>query len=257
VEALQKLDADALVRASLAVTGGGLAAVRAGLGPTIGPSLPDHPVDAVRAGSGAGVNAVLGCTTHEMVAFLGTPDLFAADEATVREMLRGTLGDDADLVYDGYRSAAAGDSPPSVFLLIASDEFMRIRHIRFTEALLEGGAPNTRMYLFDFRQPNADGVARAGHGADMPYCFDNLDRAPAADGPHAAPLVRAMSGALVALARRGDPNHDALPAWPRYSTAERATMVFDVESHVALDPMGEQRRIWDEHRLGPGRSDQG
>ena len=31
-------------------------------------------------------------------------------------------------------------------------------------------------------------------------------------------------------------------------------MVFDVESHVDLDPMGEQRRIWDERQLGPVRS---
>ena len=46
----------------------------------------------------------------------------------------------------------------------------------------------------------------------MPFFFDNLDKAPAADGPHAAPLVRAMSGALVALAPHGDPNHDAIPA---------------------------------------------
>ena len=174
------------MRTSLAVSGGGLSAARAGLGPTLGPSLPEHPVDAARKGSGADVNVVLGCTTHEMVAFMGTPDLFAADEAAVREMLRGTLGDDADLVYDGYRAATPDDSPPSLFLLIASDEFMRIRHIRFAEALLAGGTASTRMYLFDYRQPNPDGIARAGHGADMPYCFDNLDKRP----PPTAPMPR-------------------------------------------------------------------
>ena len=59
--------------------------------------------------------------------------------------------------------------------------------------------------------PSPDGVERAGHGSDMPFFFDNLDKAPASDGPHAAPLVRAMSGALVALARSGDPNHDGDP----------------------------------------------
>ena len=89
---------------------------------------------------------------------------------------------------------------------------MRIRHIRYAEALLDGGATNPRMYLFDFRRPGLDGVERAGHGSDMPFFFDNLDKAPASDGPHGAPLVRAMSGALVALARSGDPNHDAIPA---------------------------------------------
>ena len=197
VEALRKLDADAIVQASVAISGSGLAAARAGFGPTLSPSLPDHPVDAVRAGSGSGVNVVLGCTTHEMVAFMGTPELFASDESTVRELLRGMLGDNADLVFEGYRAANPGDSPASIFVLIASDQFMRIRHIRYTEALLDGGATNPRMYLFDFRRPGPDGVERAGHGSDMPFFFDNLDKAPASDGPHAAPLVRAMSGALV------------------------------------------------------------
>ena len=246
VEALRKLDVDAIVQASLAVSGSGLAAARAGFGPTLCPSLPDHPVDAVRAGSGTGVHVVLGCTTHEMVAFMGTPDLFASDEATLRDLLRGTLGDAGDRLFEGYRAANPDDSPVSLFLLIASDQFMRIPHIRYAEALLHGGAVDPRMYLFDYRQPGPDGVERAGHGSDMPFFFDNLDKAPVADGPHAAPLVRAMSSSLVALARTGDPNHDAIPTWPTYSIPDRATMVFDVESRVEHDPMSAARVLWEQ-----------
>ena len=252
VEALRKLDANAIVQASVAISGSGLAAARAGFGPTLSPGLPQHPVDAARAGSGCDVNVVLGCTTHEMVAFMGTPELFASDEPTVREMLRGMLGDNADLVFEGYRAANPDDSPASIFVLIVSDQFMRIRHIRYAEALLDGGAPNPRMYLFDFRRSSPDGVERAGHGSDMPFFFDNLDKAPASDGPHAPPLVRAMSGALIALARSGDPNHEGLPSWPAYSTSERPTMIFDVESHVETDPLSAERRVWDDRRAPRG-----
>ena len=122
---------------------------------------------------------------------------------------------------------------------------MRIRHIRYAEALIAGGSVETRMYLFDVRTPCPDGVARAGHGADMPFFFDNISRAPAADGPHAAPVVVSTSGALVALARHGDPNHGAIPRWPAYTLADRATMVFDIEPRVEHDPMGAERRVWD------------
>ena len=155
-------------------------------------------------------------------------------------------------MFDGYRAANPDDSPASIFVLIVSDQFMRIRHIRYAEALLDGGATNPRMYLFDFRRPSLDGVERAGHGSDMPFFFDNLDKAPASDGPHAAPLVRAMSGALVALARSGDPNHEGLPSWPGYSTSERPTMIFDVESRLESDPMSAERRVWDDSALPAG-----
>ena len=47
VETLRKLDVEAYVQASLEVSAGG--AGRYGVGPTISPSLPRHPADAVRA----------------------------------------------------------------------------------------------------------------------------------------------------------------------------------------------------------------
>jgi para-nitrobenzyl esterase len=249
VEALRKLDAAAFVGAELATASGGIAAgrgARGGFGPTLGPSLPRDPADAVRDGSAAAVDVVLGCTTCEMVAFMASPELFSADEAAVRDMLRGMLEDDADVLFDRYRAARPADSPASLFLVIASDRFMRVAHVRYADALLEGNAPSPRVYLFDFPRPWPDGVDRAGHGADMPYFFDNIDKAPSADGPHAGALVRAMSGALVALARTGDPNHDGLPAWPAYSTTQRPTMVFDVQPRLENDPMSAERRAWDD-----------
>jgi para-nitrobenzyl esterase len=122
---------------------------------------------------------------------------------------------------------------------------MRIPHLLLAEALLAGDGPAPHVYLYAFGHSGPDGVRRAGHGSDMTFFFDNVRQAPAFAGPHAAPLVAAMAGSLVALARSGDPNHEGLAAWPGYDTADRPTMVFDLESHVALDPMGAERRAWD------------
>lgn len=250
-DALAKLDVDRFITAELAITmAGGLFTSRRNFGPTIGPSLPQDPVDAVGSGSAANVDVVLGCTTHEMVSFMGTPDLWTADDDAVRERIGLLLGADAERLLQRYREARPDDSLVSLFLLLASDRFMRIPHIRYAEALVSGGSREPRMYLFDFRMPSADGVPRAGHGTDMPYFFANIDKSPAMDGPHAAPLTQMMSGALVALARTGNPNHDGLPAWPAYSPDNRTTLLFDLEPSVENDPMAAERSAWDGVELG-------
>src|SRR5262249_57741552 len=85
---------------------------------------------------------------------------------------------------------------------------------RMGVAMTAGRGRPPYMYLFAWGGPSADGKVRAGHGSDMPFFFDNIDRAPLMAGAHAQPLVSAMSGALVALARTGDPNHASLPHSP-------------------------------------------
>ena len=44
-----------------------------------------------------------------------------------------------------------------------------------------------------------------------------------------------------AFARSGNPNNAAIPTWPAYRLADRATMVFDVQSRVANDFRGDER----------------
>jgi para-nitrobenzyl esterase len=86
----------------------------------------------------------------------------------------------------------------------------------------------------------------------MPYAFDNVHLAPRAQVPGGDDVAVAMSGALVALGRNGDPNHDALPSWPQYSLPDRATMLFDAESHLEHDPMTAERQAWDRIDVGRG-----
>ena len=57
-------------------------------------------------------------------------------------------------------------------------------------------------------------------------------------------LAAKMSGALVAFARSGDPNHAGLPTWPAYTPASRPTMVFENEKvSVMNDPDREARAL--------------
>ena len=57
-------------------------------------------------------------------------------------------------------------------------------------------------------------------------------------------LAAQMSGAFVAFARSGNPNHAGLPQWPTFTTPTRATMVFENDrSVVRNDPDAEARRL--------------
>jgi para-nitrobenzyl esterase len=120
---------------------------------------------------------------------------------------------------------------------VATDAKFRIPHIRVAEAKIEGGGAPAYMYSFAWGYPDPIGTVRSPHGVDMPYFFDNLEVAPAANGPQAETLVKAMSGTLTALAHAGDPNHEALPLWPVYTLDRRSTLRFDVVPGVVDDPL--------------------
>jgi para-nitrobenzyl esterase len=244
VDALQALDAEKLVEASLSLMGQGTVALtRRGFDPALGPSLPRHPVDAVRAGSAAGVNVVLGCTTHEMASFMPA-DVWGADDDATRERA-ALMGEGAEHRLEAYRRIRPDEPLASLLVLMISDLAFRIPHVRYADALIEGGGEAPWVYLYGYMQPGPDGIPRSGHGGDTPYFFNNVDKAPVMAGPQAGPLTAITSGALVALARTGNPNHPAIPAWPRYSPTRRPTMVFDVEPRVEDDPMSAEREIWD------------
>jgi para-nitrobenzyl esterase len=246
-EKLQAIEAERLIEAALA-SYGERNALRPGdaFSPVLGPSLPDHPHELIRTGSAKDVTVVSGCTNDEMISFLySDPDLWTLTIEDVRARFQSVLGEDAERVIDSYQAADPTQSPSSLLIAIATDVRFRIAHIRIAEAKVEGGGAPTYQYCFAWGRPDPAGTIRSGHGSDMPYFFDNVDKASIAAGPQAEPLTKTMSGALVALARTGDPNHEALPHWPAYGVDQRSTMRFDVTPTVEHDPRSGERASWE------------
>jgi len=81
---------------------------------------------------------------------------------------------------------------------------------------------------------------------DIPLVFGTLDAqgSQTGTGRDARAASQAMQDAFVAFAQTGDPNHAGLPRWPRYDLTTRATMIFDVRSHVENDPRRWQRELF-------------
>jgi para-nitrobenzyl esterase len=87
------------------------------------------------------------------------------------------------------------------------------------------------------------------HGVELPFVFENTDKAPQmiGSGPELAAIADQMSAAWVAFARSGNPSLPGRP-WPAFDARTRSTMIFNVESKVLNDPYGEERRALAEIR---------
>ena len=150
----------------------------------IGPSLPDHPYDSIRSGNGSDVVVVVGCTTDEMLAFMFfDPDLWTLGLEDVSDRLRSLLGEDAPRIVSSYQAIRPDLSPTSLLVAISTDAKFRIPAIRVAEAKVGGGGAPVYMYAYAWGHPDPGGTVRAPHGLDMPYFFDNVDKAPIAAGP--------------------------------------------------------------------------
>ncbi len=196
---------------------------------------------------------MLGTTAEDSRLDAGLPTALDAsldtlDEAGLRKDLQalGFAADQANELITGYRARRPNASPRDLFVAIASDVEYRKDAITMAErkeALR--GAP-AFMYLFTWESPAFGGKYKCSHGFDLPFVFDNLERAPGllaerSGDPRASTLASRISKAWVAFARTGDPNHPGLPTWPAYESKQRATMVLNYSCELVNDPRGMDR----------------
>ncbi len=212
-------------------------------GPVVdGEYLPADMFDPVAAPSARGVPLIIGSNRDEYALYVREhPHFGKMNEAQLRAELEPIFGEDVDELFEAYRQARPEASPWDLFVAIRSNRF-HIGSIRLAEVAAQS-AP-VYMYSFDFEAS----PLKAAHGAEIAFVFNNASASPNAR-PDAKAVEAAMSGAWIAFARSGNPNHGGLPAWPKYDAAKRATMIFDVKPHVVNDPRAPERKVWEGRRL--------
>jgi para-nitrobenzyl esterase len=185
---------------------------------------------------------VLGNTHDEARAFydpLKAP-LVALDWEKLPWVLAPELRVDIDpkLVVARYRQWFPSFAPQDVFFAAVTAARSWRGQIEEVEARARAGAP-TWVYQLDFPAPLAPDK-RACHTLDIGLVFGTLD-APGSmlgSGAEARAVSDRMMAAFAGLA------HGREPMWPRYDLTRRATMLFDVEAHVADDPRREERLLF-------------
>jgi carboxylesterase type B len=213
--------------------------------------LPRDPYDAIRDGAGRGIPILVGSNRDECrpLAFLD-PRLRPQNDAGLHARVRvlASADVDAERIVAAYRRVAGeGADLTCLAAAVETDVHFRLPAIRFAEAQARHER-RTFMYRFDWRSPALNGVLGACHGLEVPFVFGHID-APGlsglvGEGEAVNTLAERMMDAWTAFARSGAPGHAALPDWPAYEPALRATMRLDAPCSVDHDPGGIERRAW-------------
>lgn len=224
-----------------------------------GDTLLQHPFDPTAPSVSANVPLLVGTTQDEnrlelwtMVPF-SKPDALTWDEPRLRQELKvlGASDEALEKLIRSYQSRRPGVSPGDIYLEIKTDATYRANAIAQAERKDAQKAAPVFMYLFAWGEPT--GRYKAAHVVDVPFVFNNVDRAPGLSGPNPDPryfkLGKTVSTAWATFARTGKPGAPGLPDWKPYTSNDRATMILDYDSQLISDPRREDRLAVE--KIGP------
>ncbi len=221
-------------------------------GPSMdGKILPSHPFDPAAPMISKDVPLLIGTTLNEMTNGCDNPDVDALTAEQLKKRLQDRFGDRAEAIIEAYRH----DYPKAKnfdILSVAFTSGMRQGSITVAERKMAlGGAP-AYQYLYAWHTPMFDGRPRAFHSSEISFVFNNATLCENYSGllPEALELADNISRAWVQFARRGDPNHPGLPAWPAFTADKRPTMYFDTPSALKTRPEAAGLQIISELRAG-------
>jgi para-nitrobenzyl esterase len=209
-------------------------------GPVVdGTVLPQHAFDPAAPSMSASVPMLIGNTYAELNGGVNNPDAFSLTLDQLREKLQPIVGAKTADAIAAYQKVFPKAKPFEILAIVQGTRAYRINAVKQAELKSAQRAAPAYMYWFGWYTPVLDGRPMPFHCQDLAFWFDNVDLAAQATGgtDDARALAAKMSGALVAFARTGDPNHPGMPPWPAFTADGRATMVFENERvSVKADP---------------------
>ena len=207
---------------------------RCGFGPVVeGHDLPHHPFDPTATDLSDDVPIMVGGTKDENAIFLAPDDVVwsrTLGEDELKTRVAEVAGGDTDAVLALYRRMHPRMNPAELLIEITTDAKFWVRSVLLAERKAAKGKAPVYMYSFNWQTPVFDGKLMAPHALDVPFVFDTLDATGiTGHSPAASPIAALESTTWASFARAGKPGNKAIPHWPAYNAADRATMMIDTE----------------------------
>ncbi len=216
-----------------------------------GSVLPTNPCYPVAPALSRDIPLLVGTNRTETAAFLREdPTVFSLDESGLRKRLQDTVASPliertAALYRRLYPKASCGE----LYLLITSDRSARKNCLRMADARAAQKSAPTYVYNLAFETSYMNGQLHSPHYEDVPLIFQSYNL-PGLDefigrSPQVQEMGRILSQIWINYARTGVPQAPGIPTWKPYTLEQRETMILNVESRLAADPMGETRGYWE------------
>jgi para-nitrobenzyl esterase len=193
---------------------------------------------AYKAGRQLNVPLIIGSCSAEIggnfVNFAGTKEeLFS---------LFGELGDDAKAAYD-----PEGNKEFDEVQILFNTDWVWAEPARFAARFFAAG--DTPAYIFHYGYVPANMRERmrygAGHGAEIPYVFNNLNsrRSAAETTTIDEEVARILNTYWANFAKTGNPNGAGLPVWPNYGTAKEEILDIQLDGNIVGKPDTRKQRL--------------
>src|SRR4029077_5019099 len=135
-------------------------------------------------------------------------------------------GSSTDRILQTYRRLSPAATPAEHLISILSDANFRLRSITLAERKAVQARAPVWLYAFDWETPVLGGRLKAFHALDVPFVFETTDVGGyTARDEAAGDLSGRIAATWTACARSGKPDNPAIPHWPAYAAADRATLV--------------------------------
>ncbi|HEX3882647.1 MAG TPA: carboxylesterase/lipase family protein [Stellaceae bacterium] len=208
-----------------------------------GTDLPRQPFDPAAPAIAADIPLLIGGTREESGFFLADDDEVwhgRVTEESLRRRVTAIAGGEADRVLAAY----SGGSPGDRLIAALTGANFWVRSVMLAERKAAQPAP-VYTYSLDWRSPFQGGRLKAHHAMDLPFVFDTPDVPDTTKDAAGAPeLAAVISKVWSTFARTGSPQTAAIPTWPTYDAATRATMRFDAKCRIDNDPDRAARLAW-------------